>query len=172
VILNEQFPKHAKELSASTLALTSLLHDLGTTTANMSATRMSFEFYGALKARDLLLDSVVGASQDAADAAFEAIIRHQDLGTEGNITFLGQVIQLATIYDNVGGQHPTIQHFDLIIHQQVREDVIRMFPRKGWLGCFAGTVREEVERKPWSHTTHIPGFAEKIEGNDLMKPYE
>lgn len=108
----------------------------------MSATRMSFEFYGALKARDLLLDPVVGASPDAADAVFEAIMRHQDLCTEGNITFIGQIIQLATIYDNVGGQHPTVQNFNLIVHEQVREDVIRTFSRKGWLICFAGTVRE------------------------------
>ncbi len=41
----------------------------------------------------------------------EAIIRHQDLGTVGTITFLGQLIQLATIYDNVGGV-PEIVHTD------------------------------------------------------------
>jgi cyanamide hydratase len=27
----------------------------------------------------------------------EAIIRHQDIGTTGKITFLGQLIQLATV---------------------------------------------------------------------------
>lgn len=171
-ILYQQFPEHADQLSCSTLALTSLLHDLGTTSSNMSATRMSFEFYGAILARDLLLSKDISASQDTADAVFEAITRHQDLGTEGKITLLGQIIQLATIYDNVGGQHPTVQHFDKILHVKTRETVIERYPRPGWLGCFAATVREETKRKPWCHTTHIPGFADIIEGNELMRPYE
>ncbi|KAK3389644.1 hypothetical protein B0H63DRAFT_507184 [Podospora didyma] len=52
-ILTQQFPSHAS-LSASTLALTCLLHDIGTTTHNLHATRMSFEFHGAILALNLL----------------------------------------------------------------------------------------------------------------------
>jgi cyanamide hydratase len=94
-----------------------------------------------------------------------------DLGTEGKITFLGQVIQLATVFDNVS-EHPFLAHMEELIHPDTREDVIRAFPRKGWLGCIARTLQKEVELKPWCHTTSIPDFADKILGNKLMLPYE
>lgn len=168
-IVQQQFPEHAKQFSPSTLALTCLLHDLGTSVENLSATHMSFEFYGAIKALQVLRDA--GSTQDQAESICEAIIRHQDLGTEGNITFLGQVIQLATIYDNVG-KHPNVENFGDIIHAETRDDVNKEFPRMEWLSCFAHTIREEEHLKPWCHTTHIPNFAEQVESNPLMKPYE
>ena len=135
----------------------------------MSSTRLSFEFQGGFQSLALLQDW--GSTQDQAEAVCETIIRHQDLGTEGNITFLGQLIQLATIYDNVG-EHPHVEDFGKIIHQRTREKVNGMFKREGWLGCFADTIRKEEGLKPWCHTTHIPNFAEQVEGNELQKPYE
>lgn len=135
----------------------------------MSSTRLSFEFQSGFQALDLLQDT--GSNKDQAGAVCETIIRHQDLGTEGNITFLGQLIQLATIYDNVG-EHPNVKDFGKIIHEKTREEVNNAFPREGWLGCFAATIRKEEELKPWCHTTHIPKFAEQVEGNQLQKPYE
>ncbi|PQK09162.1 hypothetical protein BB8028_0001g12330 [Beauveria bassiana] len=168
-IVRQQFPEVVDSFSLSTLAMTALLHDLGTTDENMAASHMSFEFYGALKAATIL--EKFGASHDQADAVCEAIIRHQDLGTEGNITFLGQVIQLATIFDNVS-DHPYLPDIKNLIHIETREDVIQAFPRFGWLGCFAKTVQQEISTKPWSHTTHIPNFDQKILGNSLMKQYE
>ncbi|KJZ77151.1 hypothetical protein HIM_03472 [Hirsutella minnesotensis 3608] len=168
-IIKQQFPEHAAELSTTTLALTCLLHDIGTAEENITASRMSFEFYGGIKAREVLLANKTPVDQ--ADAVCETIIRHQDLGVDGTITFLGQVIQLATIFDNVG-EHPTVKDFGQIIHKSTREEVIGKFPREGWLGCFADTVRREVGLKPWCHTTHIPDFDKKIEGNKLMLPYE
>ncbi|RGP80739.1 cyanamide hydratase [Fusarium longipes] len=168
VILRQQFPDHAS-LSLSTLALACLLHDIGTTEENMSSTRLSFEFQGGFQALKLLQD--YGSSRDQAEAVCETIIRHQDLGTEGNITFLGQLIQLATIYDNVG-EHPNVEDFGSIIHEKTRGEVNEMYPREGWLGCFATTIRKEEELKPWCHTTHIPQFAEQVEGNQLQKPYD
>jgi cyanamide hydratase len=167
--MQQQFPEHDKRMSPSTLALTSLLHDIGTAEENLSATHMSFEFYGGIKALNLLQDS--GCAKDQAEAVCETIIRHQDLGTDGNITFLGQVIQLATIYDNVS-DHPHVENIKDIIHDTTRDDVIRSFPRDGWLACFAKTVQQEVQLKPWSHTTHIPEFNKKILGNQLMRKYE
>lgn len=168
-IIKQQFPEHYAKFSSSTLALTSLLHDIGTTSENLNTTRMSFEFYGAIQALNLLKE--LGSPTDQAEAVCETIIRHQDLGNDGTITFLGQVIQLATIYDNVG-EHPMVKDFGKIIHKVTREDVIDRYPREGWLGCFADTVREEERLKPWCHTTHIPDFDKKIEANELMKPYE
>ena len=169
MIAKEQFPDHAAKLSPSTLALTSLLHDLGTAPTILTTTRMSFEFRGAIEALRYLQS--LSSSPDQADAVCEAIIRHQDLGTEGTITFLGQVIQLATIYDNVG-EHPMVEGFGEMLHEDTRGDVNKAFPREGWLGCFADTVREEMKVKPWCHTTHIPDFDKKIEANELMKPWE
>ncbi|KAF7549665.1 hypothetical protein G7Z17_g6222 [Cylindrodendrum hubeiense] len=162
-IAKQQFPEYAADLSASTLAFTCLLHDIGTSEQNLSGTRMSFDFYGGIQALNLL--NCLGSTKDQAEAVCETIIRHQDLGTEGTITFLGQLIQLATIYDNVG-------LFEGIIHETTREDVNRAFPREGWSGCFAKTIREEMRLKPWCHSTHIHNFASEVESNKLMQPYD
>lgn len=54
----------------------------------------------------------------------------------------------------------------------VIEQAVREYPRNGWSGCFARTIREEIAQKPWCHSTAIPGFAEAVEGNKLMEPYD
>jgi len=81
------------------------------------------------------------------------------------MTFLTQLIQLATIYDNVGGNPE-------IVHADTRVDVNRAFPRKGWSGCFASTIREELHLKPWAHTTHLGDFEDGILRNDLMAEFD
>ncbi|KAL1837158.1 hypothetical protein VTJ49DRAFT_4204 [Mycothermus thermophilus] len=180
-ILHQQFPTHT--LSPSTLALTSLLHDIGTAPSFLTTTRLSFDFYGGILALDLLsassssahnsfphpVPALGPAPQPQAEAVCEAIIRHQDLGGPGTITLLGQILQLATIYDNVG-------HRPYLVHEKTRDDVNRVFPRGGWGGCFAETVRREVSAKPWAHSTHIGGkaevFANAVAGNLLMEKYE
>ncbi len=170
-ILQQQFPSFAATLSPSTLALTCLLHDIGTTHGHLRATQLSFEFFGGIHSLNLLQDPTAPtgsiASQSQAEAVCEAIIRHQDLGPVGSITFLGQLIQLATIYDNIGG-HPEI------VHEDTRLDVNKTFPRKKWSGCFADTIREENGLKPWAHTTHlgVDDFPEGVLGNELMKEYD
>ena len=58
---------------------------------------MSFEFYGGMLAHSLLRDDL-HAPASQAEAVTEAVIRHQDIGTSGKITRLGQLIQLATIF--------------------------------------------------------------------------
>lgn len=82
---------------------------------------MSIEFYGGYKALSLLLG--LGTSKDQAEAVTETIIRHQDLGTAGNIAFLGQIIQLATIYDNVS-DHPYLQNITELSHVDTLQDVV------------------------------------------------
>jgi cyanamide hydratase len=170
-IVQQQFPQHAATFSPSTLALTCLLHDIGTTDENITATRMSFEFHGAITALNLLQSAAVGGERDQAEAVCEAIIRHQDLGVDGTITFLGAVVHLATIYDNVGS-HRDIPGFARIIHAETMRDVNARFERTGWLGFFAGTIRRELGLKPWCHTTHIVSFDKKVEENELMRSYE
>ncbi|KAI1191138.1 hypothetical protein F5B17DRAFT_383771 [Nemania serpens] len=160
-IIKDQFPEYGSKLSMSTWALTCLLHDIGTTHDNLRATLLSFEFYGGILALNLTKQH--GASTAQAEAVAEAIIRHQDLGTVGTISFLGQVIQLATIYDNMSGNPG-------LIDETTRLDVNRAYPRKGWSGCFAKTIREEYGLKPWAHITHLgeEDFPEGVKNNRLM----
>lgn len=91
----EQFPSW--EFSDETYFLICLLHDIGTTDKNLSATLMSFEFYGGLLALDLLQNELQVPKAQAESVA-EAIIRHQDLGQTGKITTVGQLVQLATVF--------------------------------------------------------------------------
>ncbi|KAG6366131.1 hypothetical protein INS49_000307 [Diaporthe citri] len=164
-ILEQQFPDLAKSLSRSTLALTALLHDIGTTHGNLRATQLSFEFYGGYLALDLV-GKQLEAPKSQAEAVAEAVIRHQDLGSTGTITFLGQLIQLATVYDNMG-DNPEIVHLD------TKVDVNKAFPRLGWSKCFSATIREEVGLKPWAHTTHLEeDFPIGVENNKLMAEFE
>jgi cyanamide hydratase len=59
-----------------------------------------------------------------------------------------------------------------LIHKDTIIAVTKKYPREKWTSCFASTIREEIGLKPWAHSTHIDGFAEKVEGNTLMEPYD
>ena len=95
----------------------------------------------------------------------ETIIRHQDLGDTGMVSTLTAIIHFATVLDNAG------LHGELVAQGTI-ESVVKAFPREEWTGCFAGVVRKECEVKPWSNTTRIEGFAEMVEANKLMEPYD
>ncbi|EAW12028.1 putative cyanamide hydratase [Aspergillus clavatus NRRL 1] len=168
-ISKQQFPEHAAALSPVTWALTCLLHDLGTAEQNLTATRMSFDLYGGIKALSVLED--FGATTDQAEAAAEAIIRHQDLGVDGTITYIGQLVQLATIYDNIG-VHPHVRDFEQLIHKDTRAEINEAYPRHKWCTIFAGVIRTEEKIKPWCHSTHLVNFANEVEANTLMKQWE
>ncbi|KAL2812915.1 hypothetical protein BDW59DRAFT_167669 [Aspergillus cavernicola] len=157
--------------SDETYFLTCMLHDIGTTGENLNATRLSFEFFGGFLALDILQNSSSSsdgegdgavASRAQAESVAEAIIRHQDLRDVGSITAVGQLVQLATIFDNIGG-HAQLVHDDTV------EDVIGHYPRLKWSSCFARTVGEEVRLKPWAHTTALGDFEGKILGNPYNK---
>ncbi|KAI9761610.1 MAG: hypothetical protein M1840_001750 [Geoglossum simile] len=162
--LPEQFPDWI--YSDETYLLACLLHDIGTTKKNIRATLMSFEFYGGILAHDLLYKEN-SAPREQADSVAEAIMRHQDIGDIGKITTVGLLIQLATIFDNIGG------HADLV-HPATITDVTAHYPRKGWSSCFASTIREEIGLKPWAHTTALGGeeFPKGVLNNKLMAPYD
>jgi len=156
---------HLHHLASSlpTFFLASLLHDIGTSPQNLHTTHLSFEFQGGLLALSLLRD--LGAPVAQAESVAEAIIRHQDLGESGMITGVGGLLQLATVFDNIG-MNPQL------IDRSTIESVTAQFPRNKWSSCFAATLREEVGLKPWCHTTVIEGFGKRVEGNTLMEPYE
>ncbi|OGE47687.1 hypothetical protein PENARI_c038G06119 [Penicillium arizonense] len=160
--------------SDETYFLACLLHDIGTTKENMIATKMSFEFYGGFIALDVLQNlgasatasSAAAAPRDQAESVAEAIIRHQDFHEKGNITALGQLLQLATMFDNIGAWAD-------LVHPSTIEDVCKHFPRLKWSHCFASTIREENSLKPWAHTTVLGEESPaRVMGNKLMAPYE
>ncbi|KAJ5970114.1 uncharacterized protein N7479_000032, partial [Penicillium vulpinum] len=168
-----RFPEWA--FTDETYFLACLLHDIGTTQPNMEATKMSFEFFGGLKALQILQNlnpSFVGGSvpvapKDQAESVAEAVIRHQDLCEKGKITALGQLLQLATIFDNTGS-------YANLVHPSTIQQVSDHFPRLKWSKCFASTIHEESRLKPWAHTTTLgeEEFGSKVLGNTLMAPYE
>lgn len=149
--------------SPETYLLTALLHDIGTTEHNQASTQLSFEFQGGIISLDLLKSLHAEVSQ--AEAVCETIIRHQDLGDTGNITTLCAVTHFATVFDNAGLNSE-------LVHEDTIKNVVEKFPRNGWTGCFANVVRKECELKPWANTSRIEGFAEMVEANKLMEPYD
>ncbi|KAE8149810.1 hypothetical protein BDV25DRAFT_122197 [Aspergillus avenaceus] len=153
-----------------TYFLACLLHDIGTTEENLNKTKLSFEFCGGFLALDLLQNPFpegAVAPQDQAESVAEAIIRHQDLRETGKITAVGQLLQLATIFDNTGA------HAHLV-HPSTVENVSKHYPRQQWSQCFAATIGRENRLKPWAHTTVLgeEAFPAKVLGNTLMAPYE
>lgn len=83
-------------------------------------------------------------------------------------TFIGMILlTIGAIKDNMG------LHADLV-HKDTIEDVVKHYPRKGWSGCFAATIRKENALKPWAHTTKLgeEEFPSGVEGNELMAPYD
>ncbi|KAL4880345.1 hypothetical protein BJY04DRAFT_219341 [Aspergillus karnatakaensis] len=150
--------------SDETWFLTCMFHDLGTTDHNLHATKLSFEFYGGYLALDVLRNDSgkenAVATQDQAESVAEAIIRHQDLRDLGTITAIGQLIQLATIFDNIGGNAQ-------LVHDDTVKDVIEHYPRLKWSSCFSSTIAKELELKPWAHTTALGDF----KGDILKNPY-
>ncbi|KAF8858128.1 cyanamide hydratase [Acephala macrosclerotiorum] len=164
-ILSHAFSSWVSPSFNETYFLTCLLHDIGTTDKNINATLLSFEFHGGLIVLDLLKS--LSAPTPQAESVAEAVIRHQDLGETGTLTKIGALIQLATIFDNMGGNPQLVDRGTI-------ESVVKEFPRLKWSGCFAKTIRKENGLKPWAHTTHLGEreFPEGVEENDLMKPYD
>jgi cyanamide hydratase len=79
-----------------TFFLSCLLHDIGTVPSNIKATRLSFELWGAIKARSLL--SEYGAHPDQVDLVAETINRHQDLGETGMVPAVLALIYFGTLF--------------------------------------------------------------------------
>ncbi|KAJ6492930.1 hypothetical protein C8R47DRAFT_1013034 [Mycena vitilis] len=171
-IVKTHFPEWTYD--NETYYLACLLHDIGTAEKYLSTTKMSFEFKGAIVARDLILQ--LGGVEDQADSVCDAIVRHQDIFVKGgNITALGQALQLATILDNVGIRAN-------LVHPTLIADTVKCFPRNGWSEHFASVVEKELTLKPWCHTSTFeipswtPGkssnFATDVRGNDVMRPFD
>jgi len=171
-LVKTHFPSWSYD--SETYYLSCLLHDIGTADAFLATTKMSFEFKGAIVAREVILKH--GGVEDQADGVCEAIVRHQDIFVKGgNITMIGQILQLATILDNVGLRAN-------LIHPNLIATTCAAFPRNGWSECFAGVIEKELSLKPWCHTSTFEqpnwvegvqsNFATDVRGNQVMKKFD
>ncbi|PIL36125.1 hypothetical protein GSI_01785 [Ganoderma sinense ZZ0214-1] len=83
-LVKTHFPQwkfNENAMAVETYALSCLLHDIGTAEKFLATTHMSFEFKGAIVARDLILG--LGGPEPEADSVCDAIIRHQDIFVKG-----------------------------------------------------------------------------------------
>ncbi|KIW99611.1 uncharacterized protein Z518_11024 [Rhinocladiella mackenziei CBS 650.93] len=154
--------------------LTAMLHDIGTSTEFLTSTQLSFEFWGAYHALQLLQDPTMTggegvAPREQAESVTEAIIRHQDIQDEGKITLITRLIHLGTLLDNIGAGPE-------LVHPETIENVVHEYPRPGWSGCFKKTVEKEKAVKPYAMVSRIQGFEEMIQKNGasggLMAKYD
>ncbi|KAF4631545.1 hypothetical protein G7Y89_g6582 [Cudoniella acicularis] len=164
-ILQHVFPSWKTDTFDEMYFLTCLLHDIGTTDKNITSTLMSFEFAGALLSHTLLTS--LSSPPPQTENITESIIRHQDIGTEGTQTRISALTQLATIYDNMGLREELVARGTI-------EEVVGKWPRRGWSGCFARTLRRENGLKGWSNSRRLGenAFPEGVENNKLMAPYD
>lgn len=81
------------------------------------------------------------------------------------MTQLTAIILLATVLDNAGKNAQ-------VVTEETIAAVAGRYPRNGWTRCFADTIGEEMELKPWAHSSAIEGFQGMILGNELMAPYD
>ena len=94
------------------------------------------------------------------------VARHQDIGDRGKISFLGQLLQLATVYDNAT-PNPEL------VHEVTKTSVASEWPRGAWCDCFADTIDLEVRLKPWAHSTKLGDeFPAAVRANKVMRELE
>lgn len=189
IIVEQYFPQFGFEAGSKldeTWFITAMLHDIGTTAEHIRSTRLSYEFWAGLHARDILLDpklttpsngsseegggaGVVGAVAEVEqmESIVEAIIRHQDVQPKGSITTLTRLIHLGTLMDNIGKGEE-------MIHADTIAELNEVYERKSWSGCFRDTVILEKELKPWAMVSRIEGFEEDIQanGDGVMKQWD
>lgn len=185
---------HAKEDDEHALAqalretwfVTAMLHDIGTIPEHIKSTRLSYEFWAGLHARDILLnpestldsaaanaDADAGpeavATVDQMESIVEAIIRHQDVQDAGSISTLTRLIHIGTLMDNIG-QGKELVHPETI----AALNSAAYAKRDGWSSCFRDTVVLEKKLKPWAMVSRIDGFEQAIEehGSTTMKEWD
>ena len=139
--------------------LTSLFHDLGCCPSQLRATRLSFEYQGALLSHQWILQQSPDSHALAGEVA-EAIARHTNF-VQGKMTTTGQLIQLSTTLDVIGANSS-------LIERATYGEIEAEWPRLAFNQHFAALMEEEMAVKPWSHTTAVQeevGFCAKIRGN-------
>ncbi|KAK4687024.1 cyanamide hydratase, partial [Tremellales sp. Uapishka_1] len=170
-IAQQCFPEWGVHTGASlkeTWFLTAMLHDIGTTEANLSNTKLSYEFFAGVLALELLQrpnhgeEGAATATKEQAESVAEAIFRHQDVQDKGMVSLMTQLIQLGTLLDNVGAEVPSRW-----VARQTIDAVNGKWSRAGWCGCFRDTVAQEKTLKPYAMVSRIEGFEDAIMANRI-----
>ncbi|KZW03943.1 putative urea hydro-lyase/cyanamide hydratase [Exidia glandulosa HHB12029] len=150
--------------------LATLLHDIGTTDANIGSTHLSFEYYGGILARDLILKTAAENSVDAAyaqgvaESVCETIIRHQDVGKRGFVSALTMLIHIGTLFDNAGQNQALVSNATF-------KAIYDAYPRGPWSSCFAAVIHKECGLKPYASTTRLgeEAFSTAVLANPLNR---
>jgi cyanamide hydratase len=59
------------------------------------------------------------------------------------------------------------------VHPETIVEVTKAYPRRGWSSCFSKKIWEEMEVKPWAHTTaSTDKFPIDVANNKLMAPFD
>ncbi|KDQ49223.1 hypothetical protein JAAARDRAFT_662587 [Jaapia argillacea MUCL 33604] len=127
--------------------LAALFHDIGWAPdsecrcGGEDGTRLSFEIWGGMKARELLIEW--GAPRWAADEVCEAIIRHTEDYNSGSL-------RLVTALLNLGPSHDfrAILHAPSLIHPETTSAITLLYPRLGLIYHFVEVTNHETETKP------------------------
>lgn len=151
------------EVDPETFYLTSMFHDIAASPKNLRATKLSFEFYGGILARDWFLDQDL--NQDQADSIVEAIIRHT-MSSGKTIHACGQLLQLATAIDVLGNNGN-------LVHPNTVDNIVRAFPRLQLNVHFSDAMKNEVTFKPGCITASRGElYFSEIKNNKLMQKYD
>ncbi|KAA8910396.1 hypothetical protein TRICI_004194 [Trichomonascus ciferrii] len=151
------------EVDPETFFLASMFHDIAASPKNIQATKLSFEFYGGILARNWFIDQ--GLNQDQADSIVEAIIRHT-MSPGKTIHACGQLLQLATAIDVVGNNGN-------LVHPNTVDNVVRAFPRLQLNVYFSDAMNNEVTLKPGCITASRGElYFSEIKNNKLMQKYD
>jgi len=121
--------------------LTAILHDIGWDEVENFKTKLSFEIFGGIKAREVLL--AWGANPDVADEVCEAIIRHTDgMSTSGGTRIMGALCQMGALHDLLGVSTPSL------IHHSENTAICTRWPRLGLALNTASFLERELSDKP------------------------
>ncbi|KAG8991457.1 hypothetical protein FRB94_008857 [Tulasnella sp. JGI-2019a] len=121
--------------------LAAILHDIGWDQQENLKSRLSFEIYGGVKAREILMGW--GASQDIADEVCESTVRHTDFGaTTGSIRLMTALVQIGAGHDLLGFAVP---HF---LHPEDSRMINERWPRLGIAQQLTHDLQDELKHKP------------------------
>ncbi|KAG8995706.1 hypothetical protein FRB94_008860 [Tulasnella sp. JGI-2019a] len=126
--------------------LAAILHDIGWDMQEDLKTRLSFELYGGVKAREILMGW--GASQEVADEVCESICRHTDFGANtGNVRLMAALIQIGAGQDLRGFAVPGF------LHLEDNRLINERWPRLGIAQQLEKDLKREMKVKPGCITT-------------------
>jgi len=153
-----------------TILAIAMLHDLALVPEEQFASSASFEFQGALLARDYLKST--GWPREVIDNAAEGGNLHTDAFPPGRVPLATQAAHLGIMLDAIGPSPdmPELWHVDTI------DAGAEAYPRAGWNTYALKWIKEEIERKPGCHMSTglraFPGMLDLTEHNPAFAKWD